>query len=195
MKKFSFIVLGLIALLVVAVLVAPAFIDWNRFKPQIAEVVRSSTGRDLRIDGDLKISLLPSLRVSAGDIRLSNAAGMTAPDMVSIGSVALEAQLWPLLSKRLVVNSLVVKDPSINLEVDKSGHPNWALVPAGGTGGTAAAPEAGGSGPLSGVQLGDVRIEQGRLSYLSAASGQTIEAKGVNLTAEMADLSKPPRTP
>ena len=191
MKKFSFIVLGLIALLVVAVLVAPAFIDWNRFKPQIAEVVRSSTGRDLRIDGDLKISLLPSLRVSAGDIRLSNAAGMTAPDMVSIGSVALEAQLWPLLSKRLVVNSLVVKDPSINLEVDKSGHPNWALVPAGGTGGTAAAPEAGGSGPLSGVQLGDVRIEQGRLSYLSAASGQTIEAKGVNLTAEMADLSKP----
>ena len=188
MKKLAFIVLGLIALLVVAVLVAPAFIDWNRFKPQIAEAVRNSTGRDLRIDGDLKISLLPSIRVSAGDVRLSNAAGMTAPDMVSIGSVALEAKLWPLLGKRLVVNSLVVKDASINLEVDKAGHPNWSFAPPAGT---AAQPAAGGGSPFSAVQLGEVRIEQGRVSYRNAASGQTIEAKAMSVAAEMADLSQP----
>ncbi len=148
MKKFGLIVLGLLALVVVAVVVAPSLIDWNRFKPQIAEAVRNSTGRDLRIDGDLKISLLPSIRVSAGSVRLSNEAGMTAPDMVSIGSVSLEAKLWPLLGKRLVVSSLVVKDASINLEVDKTGHPNWSFAPPGSSGAKAAEPEAAGSGPF-----------------------------------------------
>ena len=195
MKKLAYILggalVGLIVLLVVAVLAAP-LINWNHFKPQIADAVRGATGRDLRIGGDLRISLVPKVRVSAGDIHLSNAAGMSAPDMVSVGSVDLEAELLPLLGKRLVIDSLIVQNPSVNLEVDKAGNRNWILTAPGAAPPEAAAPQpSGGSAASPSVQLGDIRIEQGHLAYLDASTGQAVEAKSIDVTMAMADLAKP----
>lgn len=128
MKKLLFALLGIVILLVVAVLVGPSVID---LRPRIASVVHDATGRELRIDGDLHIALFPEVRVAASGIHLSNAPGAISPEMLSIDSVTLEAELWPLLSKRLVVNSLVIKHPVANLEVDKTGRPNWAFAPEG----------------------------------------------------------------
>jgi AsmA protein len=187
MKKAALILLGIVVLLVVAIFAAPALID---FKPRIIAAVHDATGRQLRIDGDLSVSLLPSVKVSASGVHLSNAPGMTAPDMVSVGSVRLEARLFPLLSRRLVIDSLVVSDPAINLEVDKAGHENWSFAPPGApAAAVAAAPSEGGGAP--GLELGDVRIVHGRLTYVDATSGQTVDAKDIELDAQMADLSKP----
>lgn len=187
MKKLALILLGIVVLLVVAIFAAPALID---FKPRIIAAVHDATGRQLRIDGDLSVSLLPSVKVSASGVHLSNAPGMTAPDMVSVGSVRLEARLFPLLSRRLVIDSLVVSDPAINLEVDKAGHENWSFAPPGAPAAAAAAPAAEG-GAAPGLELGDVRIVHGRLTYVDATSGQTVDAKDIELAADMADLAKP----
>ena len=56
MKKLVIIVLGVVALLLVAIVAAPALIDWNRFKPEIAGLVMDATGREVRLDGDIDLS-------------------------------------------------------------------------------------------------------------------------------------------
>jgi len=187
MKKLALVLLGIVVLLVAAVFVLPAVID---FKPRIIEAVRSATGRELRIDGDLRITLVPSVRISASGVHLANASGMTAPDMISIGSLRLEARLLPLLSRRLVIDTLVVEDPTINLESDKAGHRNWEFTPPAALGEPAreAAGEGGGG---AGIELGDVRVVHGHLTYLDAATGQKVDAKDIDLAVAMADLSKP----
>jgi AsmA protein len=69
MKKLAYVVLGVIVVLVVAIVVLPRVVGLNVFKPQIAEAVRDATGRELRIDGDIKLAILPALELSLGGHR------------------------------------------------------------------------------------------------------------------------------
>jgi len=53
--------LGVVALLLLAaVFIVPSLVDWNGYKPRIADAVREATGRDLVIDGDIGLSILPT---------------------------------------------------------------------------------------------------------------------------------------
>jgi AsmA protein len=190
MKKLLFTFIGIIVLLAAAIIVGPSLVDLH---PRIAAMVREATGRELRIDGELRLALLPKLRVSASGVHLSNAPGAAAPDMLSVDSVALEAELWPLLGRRLVVNSLVVNHPAVNLEVDKTGRPNWEFAPQAKADSAPPQekPEAAGGPPLAGVRLGELRVEQGQLSYHDDVTGQAIDAKDATFTAAMAELESP----
>ncbi len=115
---------------------------------------------------------------------------MTAPEMLSIGDLSLEAELWPLIGGRLVIDQLTVTNASLTLEVNKAGTPNWRFAGASG-----AAPAAAGAAPsgggLGGLSLGDVKIAGGHVAYSDATTGQTIEAKNVSLDAAMAAVSSP----
>jgi uncharacterized protein involved in outer membrane biogenesis len=88
MKKAALILVGVIAVIILAVVIVPQLIDWNRYKPEIAEAVKDATGRNLAIDGDIELSLLPNLEFAISDVRLSNAPGSTSPDMVFIDNLA-----------------------------------------------------------------------------------------------------------
>ena len=190
MKKLAIIVAGLIVLLVAAVFVAPSIID---FKPLIASRVKAATGRDLKIDGALRLSLLPRLSVSAAGVHLSNAAGAKATEMVTIGALDLQAELWPLIGGRFVIDSLSVTNPAVNLEVAKDGTPNWAFAPAGG--GATSAPSSGQAASAGGappnLSLGVVKIAGGQVSYVDDTTGQTVNAKNITLDAAMGAISTP----
>jgi AsmA protein len=189
MKKLLLAVLGVVIVLAAAVVILPSVID---LRPRIVAAVRAATGRDLRIDGPLHIALLPKLRVSATGIHLSNAPGAAAPEMFSLDSVALQAEVWPLLSRRLVVDSLVLEHPTVNLEVDKAGRPNWTFQPQGKAAAAPAGEKAAQTGSaLAGLQIGDVKLDQGQVSYRDDVTGQTIDAKGVTLAAAMAAPESP----
>ena len=60
MRKLLYGLIGIVVVAVLAALVVPSFIDWNSYKSQFAEKVRDATGRELVINGDLDLSLLPS---------------------------------------------------------------------------------------------------------------------------------------
>jgi len=187
MKKLAIIVAGLIVLLIAAVFVAPSVID---FKPLIASRVKAATGRDLKIDGALRLSLLPTLSVSAAGVHLSNAAGAKAAEMVTIGAVDLQAELWPLIGGRFVVDSLTVTNPAVNLEVAKDGTPNWAFAPPGQAAASTPQEKAASAAPPN-LSLGNVKVTGGQVSYVDDSSGQTVDAKNINLDAAMAAISTP----
>jgi len=192
-KWLALIFVGLLVVVVAAVLVLPNVINWNNYKPEIAAAARNATGRDLRIDGDIRISMWPDLDFSVSGIRFANAPGASPSDMLSVGSVAGKMALWPLLSKELDINSLVVKNASVHLAVDKQGNPNWAI----GTGEAAPTkpsgeqPAAGAQGPGLNVRLGEFKLEGSEVSYEDAATGQKIEAKDISLTTAMSDPARP----
>ncbi len=163
MKKILIGLGGVIVVIVAAVFVVPPLIDWKIFEPWIADVVRDSTGRELRIDGDVDISLVP-LEFSVSGIRLSNARDTGAPDMVSVAGVTAKLQLLPLLSRSVVVESFVIREPAIFLEVDAAGQPNWEFDVA------PAPQEKRGGLPISDLRLVDVRIENGLVSWLTFAT-------------------------
>jgi AsmA protein len=193
MRKVALIVGVVVVLLIAAVLVVPRLIDWNAYKPEIASAVRDATGRELQIDGNLDIKIIPGAAFSASGIRLSNAPDAPKAEMVRIKSIDGKIALLPLLGGTLVVERLIVEEPEINLSVDKTGRPNWEMQPAKPSAQTSppTKPAEKSEPPFKQIRLGDVRIVKGQLSYSDAVTGQNVSARDLDAALAMPELSQP----
>ncbi|MGE5147170.1 MAG: AsmA family protein, partial [Candidatus Eiseniibacteriota bacterium] len=198
MKKILIGVAALVVLVIVAALVIPFFVPTDTYKQQIAEQVKSATGRDLAIKGDIGFSLLPNIELKVNDVAFANAPGAATKDMATFKSLLVQLKLMPLLSGNVEVDSFVLVEPIINLEVDKSGKPNWEFQPAAAKPaeiGKAPTAPAKPSGPpsdpmatLAKLKLGDIRLEKGRVTYADAKSGDKQVLDNVNVTIAFPDI-------
>ena len=188
MKKILIGLAAVVVLLIAAVFIVPSVIDWKSYEPEIAKAVRDATGRELCIDGDISVSVLP-LSISIGEFRLSNAEGMPSPEMISVAGVDIKLALFPLIGRSVVVESLVVREPAIFLEVDAEGRPNWLFEPAMPAAPAPPAAEREAGLPISGLELADVRIEGGLFSFIDATTGQAIQARDIDVKITLANLA------
>jgi uncharacterized protein involved in outer membrane biogenesis len=116
---------GLAVLAIAALAVVPRFIDWNRFKPEIAALAERATGWQLTIDGDVGFSLLPTPTLSAAGVRLSGAPGGAQPDLMRLKSLDARIAFGPLLGGRVVAESIVLVEPSLVIEQAAAAHAGW----------------------------------------------------------------------
>ncbi len=180
MKKLLLILGCLVVVMIAAAVALPFLIPTETYKAQIEAQALRATGRELEIAGPLEFSLLPSVALRADDVRFANAPGGKAADMAQLKALEVELKVWPLLSGSVEVDRFVLVEPQIHLEVDAEGRPNWQLGAANTE--PAAAPaesgEGAGSGngggstlPISDIRLGEIRIQNGTLTYDDARSG------------------------
>src|SRR5690606_2488720 len=102
--KLIGIVIGALVVLVIVLAVGVALLfDPNDYKDQITAAVNQATGRELTLEGDLELSVFPSLGISLGSARLSNAAGFDERPFAEIESAALDVELLPLLARRIEI--------------------------------------------------------------------------------------------
>src|SRR5215471_17714192 len=100
--KVLAIVAGALLLILVAVLVAVAYLfNPNDYKGQITAAVARSTGRELKLDGDLSLSVFPTIHIGVGPASISNAQGFGPAPMAKIGGADLSVSLLPLLTGRI----------------------------------------------------------------------------------------------
>ncbi len=200
MKKVLIAFAGLIGLLVAAALVAPNFVDWNAYKPQIVAAAEKFTGRALRIEGDIDLALLPTPALSVAGVRLASIEGAQSPDLVRLDELQVRVDIGALLEGRLAVESVSLIRPVIALEVTGDGRRSWDIAPppprtpsepAVGAGTSEApgpaAPTTGEGGGFSvDVSLARLRIENGILVYRDAGSGteERIEDLAAQISAD-----------
>ena len=130
--KFVYGILVFLALAAAALFLVPSFLDWEGFKPEITERIEAITGRTLAIDGPLKVSILPTPKIEATDLRLANVPGAASPDMVRIKSLDLRLALGPLLGGKIAVTGLALDEPVIELQRLAESSPNWLFESAPG---------------------------------------------------------------
>lgn len=189
MRKLLFSLFALVLVLLAAALIGPSFVDWNKYKPEIAERVKAATGRDITIGGDIKLAVLPAPTLAVHDVVLANIPGAQDPNMASLKALDVRVALGALLEGRINVESITLVDPTISLEVMKDGRRNWdfAAVPAKPSGEAApstAAPESKGGG-IGGIEVGRFSIENGTLIYRDAAGTvERIEKLNTDIAAE-----------
>ena len=200
MKKLLVGVALVFGLLVVAVLSAPfwlpAVVPVDTLKQEIAKATRDATGRELAIAGDVRLALLPRLEVEVNDVSFANAPGAAEAEMATLSQLLVQLQILPLLGGEVKVDSFVLVEPVINLEVDKQGRPNWQFDQADSgedaSGDGEPTGDGGSGGPeLAGLSLGDVRLDRGRLTYSDLRSGQREELSDINMKIELPDLDSP----
>ena len=95
MKKLLIVLATVVAVLIVAVVVGPGLVDWNSYKGEITTRVKDATGLDIHIDGDLELAVLPAPALVVNKVRLSNPAGATSAEMISLKSLQVRVALGP----------------------------------------------------------------------------------------------------
>ncbi len=187
---------ALVAVLVTGVLVAPSLIDWNEYKAFIAGQVKEATGRDLVINGDIQIALLPAPALVAEDIELSNLAGAASPEMALLKSVEVRIAFGPLLTGNIQIEEVLLVEPVVSLEVLADGSANWLFEPQAAPKGevkaeTGPASDRDASGRGLDVRLDNFVIQNGTLVYTDARSGTIEQIENIDARVAMASLHGP----
>jgi len=115
-------------ILSIAVIAAVIFIvtlDWNQAKPYLSAAVSKLTGRQLSINGNLKVDLGWISRVQASHIQFENAGWSKQPQMAEIGRLDAQIDVWQLLKLRLVIPAVTVSEAKFILEKNAAGAANW----------------------------------------------------------------------
>src|SRR5262245_5116884 len=195
MKKVLWIVGGLIGLLIVAAIAAPFFVDLNNYKAEIAQKAKEATGRDLAIDGDISLSILPTPGVTVSKLRFGNAPGGSVPDMATLEAATVKVALMPLFSGNVEVDEVVLEKPTFIFEKLKDGSGNWQISPqaqapeAGVTPSPSPAPPSSGGG--MGVVIKSASIEGGTLIYRDLAQGTEQKVETLNIDLSLDSLTGP----
>lgn len=176
-------VFGVLALLVAG---APYIVDVDAYKPALIQAVKEATGRELVIEGPLRLSMFPEPRISARRVHFANAVGAEGAQMLDVRWVGASPSWSVLLRGRLEVGRLVLYRPNIILEADANGVPNWQFKPGAGAAQPAGAPASGFH-----LAVGSLRIVHGTLSYTDPRTRRTIKAEEIVATASVGSLDGP----
>ncbi|WP_421324699.1 AsmA family protein [Aeromonas sp. 604176] len=124
MKKIVLILLGIAVAALLAIVTLISLIDPNQFKPQLAEQVRKSTGRELVMAGEIDWRFWPSLGLSLEKVALRNPAGFAEPDLVRFEQGEASVALLPLLSHRLEIGKVTLSGAHLFIQTKADGSSN-----------------------------------------------------------------------
>jgi uncharacterized protein involved in outer membrane biogenesis len=117
----------LLVLITIASGIAFHSIDWDKAHPYIQTAVKETTGRELRIEGEISLRLWPSPKLTVGKASLSNAEWGSRPVMLEAGSLGFTIAAWPLLVGDVRLKSIVLRDARLFLEESADGRDNWTF--------------------------------------------------------------------
>jgi len=121
--KYGLLGAGAVAVLaVVGIAYLVATFNPNDYKAQIIKAVKDSKQRNLRLDGDIKLSFYPSIGASLSKVSLSEFN--SDKEFAAIESARVSLALMPLLRKQVVVDEVSVNGLKARLVMHKDGSTN-----------------------------------------------------------------------
>jgi AsmA protein len=125
-KFLKYAAITVVAILVIGIVVL-SLMDFSRYQPQIETAVQEATGRDVRINGDFRVKVLPSPSILVEDVTLSNAPWGSEPEFVRVGHFSAKIGLWSLLFRPVVIHDLELNDVDVLLETNADDEANWDI--------------------------------------------------------------------
>ncbi|HKI61980.1 MAG TPA: AsmA family protein [Mariprofundaceae bacterium] len=192
--RYSALVLGL---MVVALLVAPFFINVNDYKNRIEHEVENATGRHLTI-GAVQASLFPWIGVSLDDVHLANRAGFSEHDFFSVQRLHVKLALLPLLNRRVEIKEFEISGPNIYLERHADGQSNWDdLLPSttntesASTSAEESETEKASKPILAALKAESLRLNGGTLTWNDQAAEKSLTISEIELALDDVQVDRP----
>ena len=155
-----------VAVLVLAALALPFFINANQFRPILEERLTAALGREVKI-GDLTLSVF-SGGASASDVTIADDPAFSKEPFLRTKTLAVGVELWPLIfSRQLNVTSLTIDQPEISLLQAKSGEWNFSSLGGKTTTPPPVPSKESASKPTS-LSVKLVKITNGRFTFKSS---------------------------
>ncbi|HWH49280.1 MAG TPA: AsmA family protein [Burkholderiales bacterium] len=170
---------GLVVLCAAGLAFIAATFDPNQYKGQIADLVQEKTHRTLTIEGDIKLSLFPTLGVQLGKTRLSELSN--PEEFAALEQMRVSLALIPLLSKEVVVDEVQLDGLRVNLVKYRDGKTNFDdLLGAKEAAAPTPAPAPPSATPIK-FDIDGVKVSKASLNWKDETAGTTYTVSDLKL--------------
>ncbi|HEY4124425.1 MAG TPA: AsmA family protein [Rhizomicrobium sp.] len=171
--RFALIAVGVLVLLLVLL---PFLIPLSVYKDRVEAELSAAIGRPVRIEGPMKLTILPDLGIRAEQVVVANVPGGQAPYLAQADDIRIAASFRALFAGRIEVSQVVVDHPDFRFEVDAAGHPNWNIAPV----------QARPSGLLDRMKtsVAEVKLAGGTARYEDARSNIREDVQNLDATLD-----------
>jgi uncharacterized protein involved in outer membrane biogenesis len=154
-----------------ALFAVPHFIDWNSYRSVFEEEAKNIIGRDVEVDGDVKLYLLPTPYFRVEKVRIADTATTLSEHFFKADSVSIKLSIAPLLQGVVEVNEIELQRPVLRLALNAKGGWNWQSF-AQALGSTGYMP--------ANVTLTSLKVVEGTLALHGADGVERAQLEGVN---------------
>ncbi len=183
MKKFLIYSVVIMGAIIIGLIITISMLDLNQYKPKLAQAVKSASGYDLKIDGDIKVSFSP-VGLSLEGVKLSVP---NKKEFVNFQKFGVALEIMPLLKNEVKVKYIVLSDLNLNIIKDKNGKFNFeARSDQGSTEKKAQSTEAKKTQndkevkiPL--VNVNEIKIQNANIKYFDQLTNSKASLKNINI--------------
>lgn len=161
--KYSLCLLGVaIAIVITGIVYIVSTFDPNDYKNHIIKLVKEKQQRTLKLDGDIHLVLFPQAGIEITKASLSDFQSET--QFMYIESAHLSLELLPLLSKKLIIDEILIKGIKTTLIKFKDGKTNIDDLLSLGKSGEKQTPLI--------FDIASVRAKESELIYFNEMTGE-----------------------
>jgi AsmA protein len=172
------VLLGVLAIIGIVALLIPA----DRVREAVSSEIRSVTGLDLALRGDVSVSLFPTGLVTFTNVKL----GDEAEPALSAERLTARLRFFPLFAGRIEISDVGLEQPRINVAFDPEGRSNWAELV--GRLGLAFGPKA--NRPAHASSFSEIRVSRGTIVLRDQARGISETLRDVELALAWPSISR-----
>jgi AsmA protein len=196
------IVIGLLAVLVTvvgAILALPFLIDLNKYQDQYKPLIEDALNRKVQLQ-DIRLTIWPRIGARVSGFAVLDDPAFGSSPFTSLTSLDVGVQLMPLLSGKVEVEDIMLRDPVVTVIKNKNGVLNVSTI--GRTGAElpnapSRAPIPSTEGPLKILALlavDRVSIVGGALTYRDLSAAEPVEyvLKDLQFTLKSVHLGQSP---
>ena len=185
-------------LLVGAMIFVPSLIGTDQLTAFLTERLKTATGYNVSIRGPVALSVLPSPKLSVGDLHVT-AVEPGGAELARAGSIEVHVALLPLIAGRVEVTAVTVRDPVVALDgppkptQPASSSPTVAAAEPPSTADTTSSPSTQPSSPSVStvpggskfsVAVRQIQVINGSISYREKDRTYQVDHLDLDLTTE-----------
>jgi uncharacterized protein involved in outer membrane biogenesis len=123
-RRAALIVAGIAAILLLALIfLVPTVLNVDRYRPQVISYLQEKTGKEIEI-GRLALTFFP-VTLHIDHIGVKNPPMFPAGYVIQVVRIDAEFSVGALLHRQVIIKSLVLEDPVLNLTSDPDGPWNF----------------------------------------------------------------------
>jgi AsmA protein len=181
MKRLGMPIAALLGLALIGLIATSWFINRDALRAAVEAQIRTVTGLDLVVNGNIEVSVFPASYVSFHDVGLKG--GATADPALGVDVLTANLRLLPLLLQRFEIADVMMLRPKIRVVREADGASNW--TPFIDTIARTMKP-----GAENHVSFSEIRIQDGVLTYEDAANHASETLGDIDLSLAWPSISR-----